>query len=142
MYYVYVLRSKKRQTLYGPTGDLKRRVAEHNQGYEPSIKNMVPLELVYYEACPSKYDALRREKYLKTVYCKRYLKNRVKELTGAIPRGSALLNKTGNNTELICVNDQILIGNSWLLSYSTCQRKNDKPHYGLKKHAAALAREM
>ena len=80
MYYVYVLKSNKVGKLYtGSTGDLKRRLEEHNKGYEPSTKNMAPLDLIYYEACPSKYDALRREKYLKTVYGKRYLKSRLKD---------------------------------------------------------------
>ena len=80
MYYVYVLRSLNNGRLYtGSTGDLKRRVEKHNKGHEPSTKNMRPVELVYYEACMSKYDSLRREKYLKTTYGKRYLKYRLKD---------------------------------------------------------------
>ncbi|GAF95165.1 unnamed protein product, partial [marine sediment metagenome] len=38
-----------------------------------------PFQLVYYEACLGQQDALRREKYLKTAYGKRYLKNRLRE---------------------------------------------------------------
>jgi putative endonuclease len=80
MFYVYVLRSLKDSRLYtGSTGDLKRRIDQHNKGHEPNTKNMRPFELVYYEARLSKYDSLRREKYLKTTYGKRYLKNRLKD---------------------------------------------------------------
>ena len=80
MHYVYVLRSKKDGLLYtGSTGDLKKRLDEHNKGYEPGTKHRIPFELAYYEACQSKYDALRREKYLKTTYGKRYIKSRLRD---------------------------------------------------------------
>ena len=79
MYYVYVLRSKKDDNYYiGYTSDLDRRIAEHNQGVSKSTAHRRPLELVYYEACRSNKDALHREKYLKSTYGHRYLKNRLK----------------------------------------------------------------
>lgn len=37
------------------------------------------MELIYYEACLSEKDSFKREKYLKTTYGRRYLKNRLKE---------------------------------------------------------------
>jgi hypothetical protein len=40
---------------------------------------MFPFELAYYEACQSTNDAFKREKYLKTTYGKRYLKNRLQD---------------------------------------------------------------
>jgi len=52
---------------------------EHNKGYESRTKYRIPFELAYYEACQSKYDALRREKYLKTTYGKRYIKSRLRD---------------------------------------------------------------
>jgi len=80
MHYVYVLRSLKDGRLYtGSTGDLRRRLDEHNKRQVEATKHMAPFEVVYYEACQSKYDALRREKYLKTIYGKRYLKNRLRD---------------------------------------------------------------
>ena len=79
MYYVYVLRSKKDDNYYiGYTGDLNRRIAEHNQGISKSTAHRRPLELVYYEACRSSKDAMHREKYLKSTYGHRYLNNRLK----------------------------------------------------------------
>jgi putative endonuclease len=37
----------------------------------------VPLELLFYEACPNRDDALRRERFLKTGKGKRFLKRRL-----------------------------------------------------------------
>jgi len=79
MHYVYVLQSEKDGKWYiGSTGDLKRRVKQHERGENKSTKNRRPLKLVYYEASDSKVSALRREKYLKTAYGHRYLRNRLK----------------------------------------------------------------
>ena len=79
MHYVYVLRSQKDGKHYtGYTAELRRRVAEHNAGDVASTRHRTPLDLVYYEACRAKADALHRERYLKTSYGKRYLKNRMK----------------------------------------------------------------
>ncbi len=79
MFYTYVLRSKKDSKLYiGCTKDLKVRFEEHNAGYSSATSKRGPFQLVYYEACCDKKDALRRERYLKTTYGGRYLKNRLK----------------------------------------------------------------
>jgi len=80
MYCVYVLRSKKDQDFYvGYTADLKERLDLHYRGQVSSTKNRRPLELVYYEMSLSQEDTLHREKYLKTAYGKRYIKNRLKQ---------------------------------------------------------------
>ena len=79
MYYVYVLKSKKDNKNYtGYTGDLRKRLTEHNEGKSVSTKNRRPLELIYFEGCLNSMDAKKREMYLKTTYDKRYIKNRVK----------------------------------------------------------------
>jgi len=78
MYYVYVLRSTKDKGFYiGSTGDLAKRFREHQEGKSLSTKNRRPWQLVYYEACVAKKDALIRERYLKTAWGKRYLKKRI-----------------------------------------------------------------
>jgi len=84
MYYVYVLQSLKDYFFYvGYTSDLKVRVKKHNKGLVPATKNRHPLKLVYYEACLNRSDAIKREKYLKTSWGKRYIKNRLSNyLTG------------------------------------------------------------
>jgi len=84
MFYVYVLQSLKDKYFYvGYTPDLKPRVEKHNKGLVSATKKRRPLKLVYYEACLDKDDAIKREKYLKTSWGKRYIKNRLKNyLTG------------------------------------------------------------
>ena len=78
MWYVYVLKSKKDGKNYvGSTNDLKRRLKEHNNGEVESTKYRQPLELIYYEAGLDESKARKREKYFKTIWGKRYLKNRI-----------------------------------------------------------------
>ena len=53
--------------------------------YQIILKVGGPFMLIYYEAYVSKYDAMAREKYLKSGMGKRYMKNRLKRflsLTG------------------------------------------------------------
>jgi len=79
MYYVYVLISKEDGQFYvGYTADLKKRLELHNRGKIESTKHRKPFELVYYEASLNKEDALHRERYLKTTYGKRYIRNRIR----------------------------------------------------------------
>jgi len=79
MQYVYVLLSLKDSRLYtGYTEDLKQRIAAHTLGKVSTTKNRRPMKLVYYEACLEQADALHRERYLKTTWGKRYLRNRLK----------------------------------------------------------------
>ena len=66
-HYTYVLRSLKDMLFYiGYSDDLKTRVKDHNEGKNVSTKNRRPLELIFYEAFPTKADALKRERYFKT----------------------------------------------------------------------------
>jgi putative endonuclease len=84
MEYVYVLQSVKDRKFYtGWTNNLRKRFSEHNNGDVFSTKHRTPFKLIYYEASISREDAKIREKYLKTAWGKRYLKNRLRQyLTG------------------------------------------------------------
>lgn len=78
-YYTYVLLSLKDNNFYtGFTENLQIRINEHNDGKVISTKNRRPFELIYFEGCKNKSDALHREKYLKTTYGKRFIRNRNK----------------------------------------------------------------
>ena len=66
----------------GFTKDLKKRLNEHKKGLVTSTKNRLPLKLVYYEACLNKNDAIAREKYFKTGFGRRFLRNRIKAYFG------------------------------------------------------------
>lgn len=83
-YYVYVLRSTKDHMFYvGYTENLLERVKAHNDGLVTSTRDRTPFELVYWEGCLDQQDATAREKYLKTAWGKRYIRNRIKHyLTG------------------------------------------------------------
>ena len=66
MFYVYILKSEHDGNLYtGSTNDLKRRMAEHENGEVDSTKHRRPLKLVYYEAYKNETDARLRESRLK-----------------------------------------------------------------------------
>jgi len=85
MFYVYILKSQKDGNFYvGYTSDLKKRLKSHNSGLVASTKARLPFELVYYEASRNQDDALRREKYLKTTYGKRYVRNRLRDDIGIV----------------------------------------------------------
>jgi len=80
MYYVYLLECGDDKSWYiGYTEDLKKRLSEHQGGsgcFTTSKKKN--WKLIYYEAYPSKYDALGREKFLKGGSGRKYLKKQLK----------------------------------------------------------------
>ncbi len=66
MYYVYVLWSERSQRFYvGYSGDLPRRLREHNAGTNRSTKYGVPWRVEYYEAYRTKALAQNRERSIK-----------------------------------------------------------------------------
>jgi len=78
MFYTYVLLCEKDKKLYiGQTGDLKKRIKEHQKGKVKSTAFRRPVKLIYYEACSNNCDSKKREKYFKTGYGRRYLNNRL-----------------------------------------------------------------
>lgn len=78
MYFTYVLKSLKDNKLYvGYTEDVEARVERHNNGLVEATKRRVPLELIYYEACNNRQDAINREKQLKTGFGRAYLHRRI-----------------------------------------------------------------
>ena len=78
-YYIYILKSEKDGQFYtGYTKDLKNRLKQHNNGEVYSTQKRRPLKLVYFEGCLNQQDGAKREKYLKTSWGKRYIKNRIK----------------------------------------------------------------
>jgi len=66
MFYIYVLKSKKDNSIYiGYTNNLKRRLVEHNDKKNTSTKHKAPFQLIYYESYKSQADAKYRENQLK-----------------------------------------------------------------------------
>ena len=86
MFYTYILISEKDDKFYvGYTDNLKRRIKQHNNADVESTKYRRPLKLIYYEVCLNQKDAIHREKYLKTTYGKRYIRNRLKNYLEGLP---------------------------------------------------------
>jgi putative endonuclease len=82
-YYNYVLKSLKDNNMYiGFTTKLDNRLEQHKNGQVASTKYRRPFMLVYYEVSFNLDSALHREKYLKTTYGNRYLKNRIPDDCG------------------------------------------------------------
>lgn len=81
MFYTYVLMceslSRKPELYIGFTSNLGNRISEHKSMRVTATKEYYSLELVYYEACRSKTDALKREKSLKSGFGRAFLKNRL-----------------------------------------------------------------
>jgi putative endonuclease len=68
MHYVYLLRSKKdaAHKYIGFTEDLRTRIADHNEGKNPSTAPYRPWHLQTYLAFSSKKQALSFEKHIKS----------------------------------------------------------------------------
>ena len=77
MYFVYFLKSLKNNDLYvGSTEDIKNRLARHNTGKVKSTKFYRPWELLEFEIYPTRRDAVRRERLLKSGQQKEILKKK------------------------------------------------------------------
>ena len=76
MYYVYAIKSTARNYIYvGLTDNLKRRVTQHQRGYEKTTKPYRPFTLLYHEVFETRAEARHREKYLKSAAGKRFLRS-------------------------------------------------------------------
>ena len=66
-YYVYILASERRGTLYiGVTNDLLRRMYEHKNGLMDGFTKKYKVnKLVYFQQCENVESVIQREKQLK-----------------------------------------------------------------------------
>jgi putative endonuclease len=68
MYFAYILRSQKDNTFYyGSTVDLEARIKVHNSGKVRYTKGHRPYLLHYYEKFETRSEAMKREKYFKSI---------------------------------------------------------------------------
>ena len=75
MYKVYAIKSKNRNYIYvGLTSNLEERLQRHNSGREKTTRTYWPFELIYLEDQPTREEARKREKYLKSGVGKEFLK--------------------------------------------------------------------
>lgn len=66
MFHVYILQSEIDASFYiGYTGNLERRIDQHNTGQSAYTSRKIPWKLVYVEEYATKTEALQRERFLK-----------------------------------------------------------------------------
>lgn len=76
MFIVYAIRSEVRNYIYvGMTGNIERRLKEHNKGENRSTKAYKPFVLIYTETFQTRVEAREKEKYWKSGVGKEFLKN-------------------------------------------------------------------
>ncbi|MEM9327860.1 MAG: GIY-YIG nuclease family protein [Bacteroidota bacterium] len=73
--YVYAISSTTRSYIYvGMSDNLRRRLEQHNAGKNRTTKPYLPFVLIWVEEFPSRSEARKREKYLKSGVGKEFLK--------------------------------------------------------------------
>ena len=91
MIFVYVLQSELDSGLYiGMTGNLRRRLEEHQKGESLSTKGRRPWKLIYYEAYLLESDAEGREMFLKSGSGRRFLDKQLRNHFASFPRREAI----------------------------------------------------
>ena len=76
MFYVYLLENVDGGWYIGYTGDLRRRIAEHRSGQNPTTSRGT-YRLIYYEAYLEKMDAIGRERFLKSGSGRKFLRKQL-----------------------------------------------------------------
>lgn len=80
MAYVYIVQSEVNSRYYiGSTNDLKRRLAEHNNGKTKSLKFIRPVKLVLHQEYSSLIEARKIELKLKKFKNKNILERMIRE---------------------------------------------------------------
>jgi putative endonuclease len=75
MYFVYAISSCARNYIYiGISNNPKRRLSQHNLGYNRTTKPYRPFNLILLEQHPSRLEARSREKYLKSGVGREFLR--------------------------------------------------------------------
>ena len=67
MFFVYALKSISRQYIYvGLTNNFERRLHEHNSGQNRTTRAYMPFEKLIVKTFPSRAEARKHEKFLKS----------------------------------------------------------------------------
>lgn len=74
MFWVYVLELENGKKYIGQTNNLERRIYEHKTGRSPyTCKNKIK-NLLYFEKCATRSEAILKEKFLKSGKGREWLK--------------------------------------------------------------------
>jgi putative endonuclease len=74
---VYILKNLEHNKHYiGQTSNLEKRILDHNNGLSGYTRRYVPWELIYSETYSSRSEAMKREKFLKSIAGYKWLKEK------------------------------------------------------------------
>jgi putative endonuclease len=80
MYYTYILVSESKGKLYiGQTNNVQARVLRHNKSKNFSTKNRGPWKLIFSKEFESRSEAMKFEKYLKSLKSKQYILDKIQK---------------------------------------------------------------
>ena len=84
MFYVYILRSKKDNSLYiGQTDNLERRLVDHNGGLSKYTRKKIPWVLIYFEKYKTRTEAIERERFLKKQRNRKFYNSLIQDWSGS-----------------------------------------------------------
>jgi putative endonuclease len=73
-FFVYILKSLGDNKLYiGQTSNIQDRINRHNTGQVAATRNRRPLKIIHIEIFKTRSEAMRREKYLKSLKSSKYI---------------------------------------------------------------------
>jgi len=82
-WHTYIIQSLVDHSYYiGHTHDLELRLTHHNDGWTQSTKSKRPWKLVYSEMFPSKSEAMRRERQIKSMKSRLYIQRLINHAGG------------------------------------------------------------
>ena len=90
---VYILKSEKDNAHYvGQTKNMERRLLKHNRGEVRSTRHRTPLKFIISVTCKTRADALKVERYLKSLKSQKAVINWMNSPLGPLaqPRRHAL----------------------------------------------------
>jgi putative endonuclease len=79
-FYTYILQSLKDFSFYiGQCDDLDFRMSKHTDGMSKYTSSKRPLRLVYFESFKTRSEALKREKQIKKMKSRKYIKTLISD---------------------------------------------------------------
>jgi putative endonuclease len=77
LYYTYILKSLRDGSYYyGSTEDINHRLDEHNSGKMRYSKGHLPYAIHYFETFSSRKEAIKRERFFKSIEGYKWLKEK------------------------------------------------------------------
>lgn len=87
-FYVYILESISSKRFYiGYTHDISQRLNRHNSKREKSTKANAPWKIIFYKSFENRKEAMRYEKYLKSIKKRVYISRLVASSENLKARG-------------------------------------------------------